>query len=75
MVLVRLVAGYILTHRSHEVTVRDIYRAHNDFRGKEGRRVLEEVMQQLELGAWVSPVAVAKGKQIMAWHVNPRVYT
>ncbi|MDR3424658.1 MAG: DUF3987 domain-containing protein [Alphaproteobacteria bacterium] len=75
MALVRLVAGYILAHKMPAVAARDIYRAHNDFRGTEGRRALDEVMQQLELAAWVSPVPTAKGKQATTWHVNPRVYS
>jgi hypothetical protein len=74
MALVRLVAGYILSHQRTVIDARHIYRAHHDFRGEEGRRALGEVMQQLELAAWVSPVPTAKGKQNVSWRINPRVY-
>ena len=75
MVSTRLAAGYILAHNKNTVTERDLYRAHREFRGDEGRSALAKTMSQLELAAWVSPIQKAAGRPISEWRVNPRVHT
>lgn len=71
----RWIAGYILSHRSDRITVRDIVRAYRPLSASETRNELAAVMDSLTTVDWVEPEPTANpAKSISSWRINPLVY-
>jgi hypothetical protein len=70
--LTNRIASWILIEGIEDMTPREIYRSVRDLRGKENRRTLFSIMDQLEFAAWVS-VSEYKGSEPSRWVVNPKV--
>ncbi len=70
----RWIAGYILAHPEHRITVRDIVRSYGALRAPEHRKEIQEVMASLEAIGWVRPETTRDGRETNAWEVNPAVH-
>jgi hypothetical protein len=74
------VAGYVLAsvdaRDNGRVTLRDVTRAYKPLRPPERRAELLEVMETLEVMAWLTPEPTSNpSRKTAAWQVNPKLHT
>jgi hypothetical protein len=66
-------AGWILSHKPEQVTVRDVRRGDSLMRRMDGQEA-EMVLDQLDAFRWLNPVPSIR-KDSKVWAVNPIIYT